>query len=429
VKLFVAESHVVLDADSDADSDPDADRFAPSLARCRAMKRLTAEPVAGWVDPAFAPVADAFRAGFARRSELGAAVCVIVGGRVVVDLWGGVADHVTGRPWTEHTPVLTFSSTKGVTAACAHVLATRGRLDLGAPVARYWPELGGGGRDGITVRMLLNHRAGLAAIDRRLPAAALLDWPTMVRALEGQTPNWEPGTAHGYHALTFGWLLGEVVRRVDGRSLGTFFAEEMAQPLGLEFWIGLPPGKEEDVARVRPAPLSREVSPLLAAMRDPRSLSARAFANPPGLLRGTQFNSVELQRAEVPAANGIGTARGLAGLYAALLDRRAVLVDRDGLRAMTTAESAGPDRVLLLRSRFSAGFMQSVENPGTGNSVRFGPNSEAFGHVGAGGSFGMGDPTAGVAIAYVMNQLGHGVMLNERGQALIDATYGCLARS
>jgi CubicO group peptidase (beta-lactamase class C family) len=277
--------------------------------------------------------------------------------------------------------------------------------------------------------MLLNHQAGLPAIAPVLGRAALFDAEVLAAALAEQAPFWPPGSAHGYHALTFGWLVGEVVRRVSGRTLGRFFAEEIAAPLGLDFWIGLPERHEPRVATLRLAAPMQEESPVLRAMRTPSSLVAKAFANPPGLLRASDLNSRAVHAAEIPAMNGIATARALAGLYAALAASAPSPaidgLDREAIRRMSAVESEGDDRILLLPTRFASGFMKSADNRPR-DSVRMGPNEAAFGHVGAGGSLGMADPQAGVAIGYVMNQLGHGVMLNERGQGLVDAVYECL---
>ncbi|MFN8628246.1 MAG: serine hydrolase domain-containing protein [Candidatus Binatia bacterium] len=388
--------------------------------------------LSGAVDPRFRRVREVFAENFAKRGELGAAVAVIVAGRTVVDLWGGVADRSTRQPWTAATLALVFSCTKAATALCAHVLATRGRLDLDAPVTTYWPEFAAAGKERLPVRMLLNHRAGLPALDEVLPADALFDWGRMTAALAAQAPHWVPGSAHGYHAMTFGWLVGEVVRRVSGQSLGAFFREQVAGPLGLDFWIGLPAIFESRVATLRLPPLQAQAKPsaLLLAMRDRGSLVAKAFGNPPGLMAPGRMNSRAVHAAELPAANGIATARGLAGLYAPLACggrwKGIALVDGAALRAMSTVESVGADRILLVPTRFSAGFMQTIDNR-PADSVIMGPNPEAFGHGGAGGSIGMADPVAQVAIGYVMNQLGSGVFLNPRGQALIDAVYDSLA--
>jgi CubicO group peptidase (beta-lactamase class C family) len=387
-------------------------------------------PVEGVVEPRFERVREAFRENFASRGEVGAAVAVFVEGKPVVDLWGGVADKASARPWTRDTMAIVFSCTKGATALCAHMLEARGRLDLDAPVARYWPEFGAAGKERIPVRMLLNHQAGLPAIDQPLPSGALLNWEAMANALAAQAPYWQPGTAHGYHAVTFGWLVGEVVRRISGKSLGTFFREQVAEPLGLDFWIGLPQALEPRVATERVPPLrTDEPAPLLLAMLDRTSLTSKAFMNPPGLMMPGQINSRALHAAEIPAANGIATARALAGMYAPLAcggGRNGLkLVDKDTLERMSTVESEGEDRILLLPTRFASGFMKTIDNR-PGDSVILGPNPEAFGHGGAGGSIGMADPVARVAIGYVMNQMGAGILLNARGQSLIDAVYECL---
>lgn len=382
--------------------------------------------VDGFADARFRRVEEEFRENFASRGELGAAVAVVADGRTVVDLWGGQADHRHGRPWTRDTLTMIFSSTKGATALCAHVLASRGLLDLDRPVADYWPEFAAADKGGIPVSMLLNHQAGLPAIDEPLPPDALFDWDTMTRALAAQAPHWPPGSRHGYHAMTFGWLVGEVVRRVSGRSLARFFRDEIAGPLGLDFWIGLPEKHEERVARLRMAPYSPEPNPLMAEMMNRESLTSKAFLNPRGLMMPGQANSRAVHAAEIPAAGGIATARALAGMYAPLAcggTRDGIrLVDKETLNRMSRLESQGGDRILLLPTRFASGFMKSIDNRPR-DSILLGPNAAAFGHGGAGGSVGMADPDAGVAIGYVMNQLGQGVLLNQRGQSLIDAVY------
>ena len=213
--------------------------------------------VQGTCDQKFQEVRQEFERNFAERGEGGASVCVTVGGQTVVDLWGGTANTETDIPWTDETVSIVFSSTKGATAICAHVLASRGQLDLDAPVASYWPEFAQAGKENVQVKMLLNHQAGLPAVRKDLPQGAYADWDLMVDALAKEEPFWEPGTRNGYHALTYGWLIGEVVRRVSGKSLGTFFKDEIADPLGLDFWIGLPEDKEpqgcpHDCRRARP---------------------------------------------------------------------------------------------------------------------------------------------------------------------------------
>jgi CubicO group peptidase (beta-lactamase class C family) len=321
---------------------------------------------------------------------------------------------------------MVHSSTKGATAICAHLLAARSTIDLDDRVADHWPEFAEAGKEAIPVRWLLDHQAGLPAIAEKLPSEAALDWDTMTRALAAQPPWWEPGTAHGYHAITFGWLVGEVVRRASGKSLGTYFRQELAEPLGLDFWIGLPESVEPRVARLIPPPLASPDDPFGRALLDRESLTRRAFLNPPTLFttKGPEFARA-IRAAEIPAANGMATARALAGLYAPLASPApGGMFDRAAVTAMSTVESEGPDRILVYPTRFSSGFMKTIDNRPRDSAI-LGPNPEAFGHVGAGGSIGMADPAAGVAIGYVMNRMGPGILVNDRGQSLIDAVYDC----
>lgn len=383
----------------------------------------------GTCDARFNRVREQFLENFRSRGELGAAVHVTVDGRPVVDLWGGVADHRTGAPWRADTLVIIFSSTKGATALCAHVLAALGKLDWDSPVAQYWPEFAQAGKDRIPVRYLLTHQSGVAGIEKPLPSPALFDWETITTALAEQAPLWPPGEGHGYHAITFGFLIGELVRRISGLSLGRFFREFVAEPLGLDFWIGLPESHEARVAYVRMPPLRRELSDFFRAMMRRGSLTWKAFMNPPSFFTGGHANARVMHAAEIPSSNGMTNARGLAGLYTALACGGAAgvphLVGPAELHLMMEPAVEGIDRVLLVPTRFSFGFMKSTTGAEADQAV-FGPNPEAFGHVGAGGSFGMADPVAKVAIGYVMNQLGHGIFLNQRGQLLIDAVYECL---
>ena len=285
--------------------------------------------IGGAVEPGFEAVADAFRANFEQHGEVGAATAAYVGGRKVVDLWGGVADVDAGTPYTEDSLQLVFSTTKGATAACANLLAQRGELDMDAPVAEYWPEFKAAGKADIPVRWLLCHKAGLPYVDAVLTLEEALAWEPMIRALEVQAPVWEPGTAHGYHATTYGWLVGEVVKRISGKSLGTFFHDEIAEPLGLEFWIGLP---DEHQHRVAPliqwggfGGMADEVQdPAIAAMIEqfigPDSLLGKALGAPNGVLSDAEggFNNPAVRAAEIPAANGVTNARSLARMYAGL---------------------------------------------------------------------------------------------------------------
>ncbi|MCG7206967.1 serine hydrolase domain-containing protein [Streptomyces arenae] len=385
----------------------------------------------GEVAVGFEGVREAFAANFEQRGDVGAALCVYRGGRPVVDLWGGVADPDTGRPWERDTLQLVYSATKGATATAAHLLAQRGELDLDAPVAAYWPEFAANGKSGVPVRWLLSHRAGLVALDRPVPLADALGWDAMVAALAAQRPQWEPGTAHGYHGRTYGWLVGEVIRRVSGRTPGRFFAEEVAGPLGLDFFIGLPAAERARVSRmVYPKPefdlstvpldaVPAEAREYVAALQDPGSLSNRAFAlTDPAEI---DFNSAEVQAAEIPASNGIGTARGLARMYAALIGEvdGVRLFSPETLAAATAEQAAGVDKVIMFPVRFASGYMLPVEtNPLTG--------PRAFGHPGRGGSLGFADPEHGVAFGYVMNSIVEGGE-DTRAASLVEAVRAALA--
>lgn len=375
----------------------------------------------------FEAVRETLAAGFDRGEEIGAAVAVVVGGESVVDLWAGHADPARTRPWQRDTIANVYSTTKGVVAILALRLVEQGRLDLDAPVARYWPEFAQAGKDRITTRQLLSHRGGLPALRDFLPPDALFDWGTMTAALAAETPWWEPGTAHGYHAVTYGWLVGEVIRRVTGRSVGTVLREELAGPLGLDFQIGLPAADDAhcaDLAAPLPAVPEGEPNLMELILSDPTSVTALAFINPPSLAMPGTVNSREWRGAEIPGANGHGTARALARLYGAIADGG----DADGVhvlapetaRMAAVQHSLGPDLVLQLSTRFGLGFMLS--QPGDA----FGPNEGAFGHPGAGGSAAFADPKARVGFSYVMNRMGPYILLDPRAKALIAATYRCL---
>lgn len=395
----------------------------------------------GFYHPRFESVAHEFERNFRERGEVGASVCLTLEGETVVDLWGGVARLPESTPWQEDTVSIVFSCTKGATALCAHILASRGLLDLDAPVAKYWPEFGQNGKENIPVRMLLNHQAGLPAVRKPLPAGAFYDWDTVVNALAEEAPFWTPGTAQGYEMVTFGWLVGEVVRRVSGKSLGTFFREEVAQPLGLDFWIGLPEEHESRTARMIPAPLPGEndpVSPFNAALIDPTSIQFLALLNTGGYLlpdaNGAMgYDNRQAHAAEIGAAGGITNARGLAGMYAPLANGgksgSVELVNSDTLARMAAVSAAShSDRTLLVATRYALGFFKTIDNrrheAGLQDSILL--SEEAFGHPGAGGSLGFADPGAKLSFGYTMNRMGQGVMLNERGQSLVDAAYRSL---
>ncbi|MGP3977869.1 serine hydrolase domain-containing protein [Streptomyces sp. 8N114] len=385
----------------------------------------------GEVAAGFEPVREAFAANFDRHGDIGAAVCVYHDGRPVVDLWGGTADPEADRPWTRDTLQLVYSATKGATATAAHLLVQRGALDLDAPVAKYWPEFAANGKADIPVRWLLSHQAGLVALDHPVPLAEALAWHPMATALAAQRPLWAPGTAHGYHGRTWGWLVGEVIRRVSGRTPGRFFADDIATPLGLDFFIGLPASERDRVSRMvyqqpevdfttaPPESIPEELRELVAAWRDPNSFSNRAFqvTDPPEI----DFNSPDVQAAELPASNGIATARGLARMYAALIGEvdGVRLLTPETLASATQEQASGADQVMVAPSRFSAGYMLPIDtNPMTG------PNS--FGHTGRGGSLGFADPEHSIAFGYAMNHIIGGPD-DMRATALVDAVRNSLA--
>jgi CubicO group peptidase (beta-lactamase class C family) len=376
--------------------------------------------VEGTVAPGFEPVREAFARNFADHDDIGAAVCIHHRGQVVVDLWGGIADPATGRPWSEDTLQLVFSTTKGIVAIAAHQLAERGLLDLDAPVAGYWPEFASAGKHGITVRQLLNHTAGLAGVDREMTYEEFLRWDPVVERLAEQPPNWEPGTAHGYHAITYGFLVGEVIRRITGGRVGEYVAREIAKPVGAEFYVGLPEAVRDRVATLVDFPPS-EPDEFFKALLTPGTMTYRAFMNPPVMI--TTYNDPALQAAEIPAANGITNARSLSRIYAATIG------EVDGVRLLrpetlddaVAVQAEGPDLVLIPDdTRIATGFMLPTE---------FLPMSgpECFGHPGMGGSIGFADRRRDLAFGYVMNQaLTFTRQVDPRSGGLIAATLECI---
>jgi CubicO group peptidase (beta-lactamase class C family) len=383
--------------------------------------------VQGTCDPRFDPVRQAFASNFEELGEVGAAVAVHVDGQPVVDLWAGVADVEANKAWQEDTLALVFSTTKGWTAVCALLLWERGELDLDAPVADVWPEFGAAGKQSVTTRQLLSHQAGLPAFDDPVTVGECHDLDSVVARLAAQTPRWEPGTAHGYHAITYGWLVGEVIRRVDGRTVGRFFAEEVAEPLGLEAYIGLPADLHPRVAKLLPIDINKLSPQLLddpktqaiaAKILDSESLTFKVFTNPPVLAGVDEFNSTSMYAAEWPAANGITTARSLSKLYGELACNR--ILSSATLDAAETPQVEGPDRVLVLETRFGLGFALPSE------VVSYGPTGTGFGHDGAGGSVGFADRRARVGFGYVMNQMSMSLGTDERVRNLTHALYSAL---
>lgn len=387
---------------------------------------LAAGRLAGTYDTRFAPVVDEFVRNFDERDEVGASLCVTLDGKQVIDVWGGAADPTTGRPWEQDTVAVVHSCTKGATALCAHVLSARGRLDLEAPVSEVWAEFARAGKASATVRMMLDHSVGVPVLRGELAPGELYDWDRMVARLEAEEPFWEPGTRHGYHMINFGWTVGELVRRASGRSLGTFFREAVAEPLGIDFWIGLPAEHEHRVAPVIPH-RRQKGDPLtgfeLAVVSDRSSVSSLAVNN----IAALNPNSREAHAAEIGGGGGITNGRGLAGMYTPLANGGGGLVERDGVDRMRRVSSAvNRDATLCIATRFAMGFMVSMDNRARPDADSVILGEDAFGHVGAGGSIGFADPSCGLAFGYAMNRMGKGILLNQRGQSLVDAAYRAL---
>lgn len=385
----------------------------------------------GEVAPGYDEVRDAFMANFERFGEVGASCAVYRDGALVVDLRGGLADPRSGRPWTDRTVALVYSATKGMTAVCLHLLAERELLDLDAPIARYWPEFAAAGKADVTMADVLDHRAGLPVLTTPLERTALLAGRPVAEALAAQQPLWPPRTAHGYHALTYGWLLGETVLRATGRTLGEVFADDVVRPLGLRAWIGLPEAEEPAVAPLIDAvpdpgavdritdPEARAVAALvMAATADPGSLLARAATTNGALPTpdAATWNDPALHRAEIPAANGITDARSLARMYAACVG------DVDGVRLLSpetvdharTEQVRGPDAVTVVETRFGLGFrLPTASVPLLGEG--------SFGHNGAGGALGFADVDARIGFGYVQNQMVSSPTGDPRTAALVAA--------
>jgi CubicO group peptidase (beta-lactamase class C family) len=393
--------------------------------------------IEGHVSPGFEEVREEFRANFQGRGELGAAVAAYVGGEKVVDLWGGYRDARRQERWQEDTLVLVYSTSKGMAAIAVALAHSRGLIDYDERVATYWPEFAQNGKGEVTVRQLLSHQAGLSGLDVRLDARKLADLDVVADALARQKPSWKPGTRQGYHALTLGWYEGELIRRVDPshRSLGRFFADEVAAPLGLEFYFGLPPDlPPERVASIKAASIPSMLlhvrtmpAPMLASFAARGSHTARAFGNP--RLRGpADLDKPAYRAVEIPAGGGIGQVRSIARAYADMAAGGGVL----GLSESTFDELVAPPRPApTARGRagcrtaaaYSLGFVRPTRD------FLFGRGDRSFGHPGAGGSFGFADPDAGVGFAYAANRLGHHLRDDPREKRLRDALYRCLGSS
>ncbi|MCH2352124.1 MAG: beta-lactamase family protein [Pseudomonadales bacterium] len=388
--------------------------------------------IGGSYDPSFEAVFKEFEQNFSEREEVGAGVSITLEGATVVDLWGGLADAETRKPWTDKTMPIVWSSTKGATSICLHTLAYRGELDLDAPVSEYWPEYGIGDKASTTVKMFLDHTAGLPAIKEPVPASAFYDWPRIIRILEDAELWWSPGTEQGYHALTKGFLCGEIVRRVTGHTIGEFLQKEFSGPLGLDFFMGLPDDRMEDVATmIFPAQTDPPGDFFISVATDPEGIQSKVFTNDGGHME--QFQTEAALKSEIPAAGGLATARGLAGIYAPFAcagkSEGNRYIDEDQLRRMSSVSAAcGRDKSLLVPMRFSEGFTKTMDNrrgkPGNQDSILM--SEDAFGCPGFGGSIGLADPAAKMSFGYCMNNMGPGTALNHRGQGLLDGAYRSL---
>ncbi|MGW3994491.1 serine hydrolase domain-containing protein [Amycolatopsis sp. NPDC004772] len=376
--------------------------------------------VHGECAPGFEPVREAFEENFRSRGELGAAFTAVRDGEVVVDLWGGWSGPERDRPWQPDTLANVWSTTKGMTALCAHRLADAGELDVDAPVAKYWPEFAAAGKAEIPVRWLLSHRSGVPGIglDRPVAIEELYDWDLMTSRYAAQEPLTEPGSAGGYHALAFGWLVGEVVQRVAGQGIREFFAEQVAGPLGADFSIGLASAADLDrcATLVDPVMTEEMANALATAFAAAGPVAQAALMNP--RVQGHDANDPAWRQAVMPALNGHGTARAIATIYAAIAD--GTLLSPAALARARESQGKETDAILGLPNEWGLGFYLGSDARG------FGPNPTAFGHDGLGGSTGGADPENGIAFGYTLNQLGPLIRDDPRKMALVQALYAAL---
>jgi CubicO group peptidase (beta-lactamase class C family) len=374
-------------------------------------------------------VREAVAANFRDHDELGCAVVLTIEGMPVVDLWAGWADQARTRRWEEDTMVAVFSVGKAMVTTSLLMLVECGEVGLDVPVAAYWPEFAASGKAGVTVRMLLSHRAGLPAVRRSLPDDAPYDWDLMTTALASEEPWWEPGSRHGYHVNTFGFLAGEIIRRVSGKTIGSFFRDEVAEPLGSDFHFGFGPELDGRVAEYvfghSSSEFVAEGVEMEQSVRDEDRLFllGRVYLNPPGLSGIGTVNARAWRAAEIPSANGHASARAVARVFTALACGGAVdevrVLRQETIGQAIAEASSGPDFVLGRPSRFGLGFqLTQTERP-------LGPNARTFGHFGAGGSVGFADPDLRLAFAYVINRSGPRWQ-NPRNRALIDAVYAAI---
>ena len=383
----------------------------------------------GYCHEDFSEVKRIFNNNFDKYKEIGSSLCVIVDGEIVVDIWAGHKNKDKTKDWSEDTLSVAFSSTKAALALCAHILIERGELNLKERVTKYWPEYGKNGKEETTIEMILNHSAGLPALRTKVKKDGFLDWDYMVKLIENEKPFWKPGKETGYHMMTTGWLIGEVIRRVTGKSLGEFFNNELREPYGLNYWIGLPEAENERVA---------EIVPFVPSSNDKPSDFATAFRNNSKSMQRLSltntgyydYNAKETYRAELGAIGGIADARSLAKLLTPLAQNNGKLLSKNTIKKLSKSNIKTPvDNMLLFPTNFSNGFMLNMDNranfKGEGGSFIIGPN--AFGHVGYGGSSAtFVDPNSKISFGYLTNKLGGEYLINNRAQSLINSTYKCL---
>ncbi|PYL13765.1 MAG: esterase [Verrucomicrobia bacterium] len=364
-----------------------------------------------------------FGDNFEQFDELGAAVSVWQEGEPIVDLYGGFRDARREKPWMPDTPVLVWSATKGIGSACLlHVLQEH-QIDIHRRVAEFWPEFGQANKQNIALAQLLSHQAGLCALDRRVD---VLDYGAVIHALEAQQPLWPPGTAHGYHARTFGFLVDELVRRIAGKTLSDYWQENFARPLSLDFWIGLPEKENPRVATMYAAKAGKSPEPkqFYADLITPGTLARKTFISPCGLHAITEMNNVSVRAQPIVSFGGIGSASSLAKFYAMLANGGKsdgqTFFSGTTIKWMTTTLADGIDLVFQIPTAFSAGLMKDPQNAAR---RMFGPSQKSFGHPGAGGSHAFADPENKIAFAYVMNQMEQSLLPNEKSLRLVDAIY------
>ena len=382
--------------------------------------------ISGYCHEDFQEVAEIFAQNFDKYNEIGSSLCVVVDGETAVDIWGGYTNEQRTDEWNNETLSVAFSSTKAALALCAHILIEREELKTEDKVVKYWPEYGKKGKVETTVGMILNHTAGLPAFATTVEQGGFFDWEYMIGLLENEEPFWIPGKKTGYHMMTTGWLIGELIKRVTGKSLGEFFNDEVSKPYNLEYWIGLPDSEVDRVAKV---------TPFKSSPSDKPSEFAEAFRSKPNSMQrlsltntgGYDYNSVDTYKAEIGGVGGITNARSLAGMLTPLAQNNEKLLSKNTVKRLSQSYSVpGIDSMLMLPTRFSEGLMIHMDNrdnfEGEGGSFIIGPSS--FGHVGFGGSSAtFADPEYKMSFGYMVNKLGGEFLVSDRCQNLINSCY------